>query len=282
MRKKSGISIFNYVDYRFFLTDYIKRQKAVSRGFTYRSFALRAGLSAGLLKDILSRRQNLTLQSMRKYAGAMELSEKETAYFEVLVGFTNADTNDEKSRFFGEMVRLRGRSIVRFLDVRQYEYFSQWYHAVVRELVTHGGLGCDADAISRCITPAVSPAKVRKSIRLLRELGLIHQNAAGEWRAADRIISSEFEIQSVALKNYHLGMLERAAESLDSSPSGEREFQGLTISASRETFMRLKDRIRSFTDEILAMVAAEENRVDEVYQINLQMFPVTRMKDGRS
>ncbi|MBN1577439.1 MAG: TIGR02147 family protein [Chitinispirillaceae bacterium] len=281
MRKKVRISIFEYVDYRFFLTDYFNLQKKIFRGFTFRSFAKKAGLSASLLKDILSKRQNLTIPAMRKYAGAMGLGGKESAYFEALAGFNNAATNGEKNRFFGEMVRLRGRSAVKFLDMQQYEYFSEWYHAVVRELVTHAGLGNDPEAIARCIVPFVSTGKIRKSIALLRELGLVYEDPDGTWHASDKVISSEYEIQSVALKNYHTGMLERAREALENCPSEEREFQGLTISAGRETFNRMKERIRCFTDELLAMAAADRGKAEEVYQINLQMFPFTRKGNQR-
>jgi uncharacterized protein (TIGR02147 family) len=280
LKKLLNTSIFEYVDYRFFLADYFDQQKAVVRGFSFRSFAQKAGVSASLLKDILSKRQNLTSQTMHKYAIAMELGTKEIAYFEALVGFNNATSNSEKNRYFGEMVTLRGRSAVKFLDIQQYDYFSEWYHSVVRELITHGGLGCDAEAISRCIDPEVSPAKIRKSITLLKVLGLIHETD-GVWHASDKVLSSEYQIQSVALKNYHVGMIERAVESLDKHASDEREFQGLTLSVSKETFMRMKERIRSFTDELLAMAAAEKEMPDEVYQINLQMFPLTK-KRGKS
>lgn len=277
---KKLISIFDYVDYRFFLTDYIDQRKVLSRGFSLRSFAQNAGVAASLLNDILSMRQNLTIQAMHKYATAMELGAKEVAYFEALVGFNNAANNQEKNRFFGEMVHLRGRSAVKFIDRQQYEYFSEWYHAVVRELITHGGMGCDAEKISQCIDPVVSPAKVRKSIALLQELGLIYE-VDGVWHASDKVLSSEYQIQSVALKNYHTGMLERAAESLDKHTSDEREFQGLTLSVSKATFMQMKNRIRSFSDELLAMAASEVMKPDEVYQINLQMFPLTKKGDKK-
>lgn len=279
MRKKATISIFEYVDYRFFLEDYFNDRKKTTRRFSYRSFAQKAGLSASLLKDILSRRQNLTVPAMHKYAAAMELGKKETSYFEALVGFNNAGSNLEKNRYFGEMVRLRGRSPVKFLDSQQYEYFSEWYHAVVRELVTHAGFGCDPEAISHSIIPAVSVAKVRKSITLLKNLGLIYEGPDGKWHASDKIVSSEYEIRSIALKNYHIGMLQQATDALEHLPSEEREFQGLTLSANRKTFLRMKERIRSFTDELLAMAAAEEEDADEVYQINLQMFPFAQKKD---
>lgn len=276
MRKKSQISIFDYVDYRFFLTDYFNLQKRSERGFSYRSFAEKAGVSASILKDILSKRQNLTVNTMQKYASAMKLNSKEISYFEALVGFNNASINNDKNHFFVEMVRLRGRSPVKFLDSQQYEYYSEWYHAVVRELVTHGGLGCDPESIAQCIVPAVSAGKIKKSIELLKNLGLIYQNENGVWQASDKVVSSEYEIQSVALKNYHLSMLERASEALENVQSHQREFQGLTISASNATLARMKERIRSFTDELLNMAASENEKAEEVYQINLQMFPLTK------
>jgi hypothetical protein len=48
--------IYDYVDYRFFLRDFVAHQKKRVRGFTYRSFASQAGVAASLLKDIISGR----------------------------------------------------------------------------------------------------------------------------------------------------------------------------------------------------------------------------------
>lgn len=276
MRAKRRCNIFEYVDYRFFLTDYISIHKKSERKFTCRSFAAAAGLSPSLLNDILSKRQNLTSRAMRKYAAAMKLTAREIAYFEALVEFTNAGTNAEKNRYFGEMVRLRGRSSVKYLDSRHYEYFSTWYTPVVREMMVHMELGDDPEAIAGTIVPPVSVAKIRKSIALLKEFGLVYQSSDGVWHATDKTISSEYEIQSVALKQYHTEMLKRARESLDCYQSSEREFQGLTLSASNATIQRIKERIRSFTDELLSMTAAEEAKSDTVVQINIQAFPFTR------
>ena len=279
MDKKRTITIFEYVDYRFFLRDYYEAYKKVSSDFTYRSFAQKAGVSSSLLKDILTGRQNLSLKIMQKYACAMNLSAKETAYFEALVCFNNAKTNFQKNTYFGEMVRLRGRSRVKFLDAKQYVFFSKWYNPVVREMMSHRGFGDDPEAIARSIVPQVTTAQVRKSIALLKELGLVFQNPDGKWLATDKVISSEYEIQSVALKNYHNEMLDCARNALDNFPSERRDFQGLTLSTSRETYNRLKEHIRQFTDELLSITAADKGNSDTVFQINVHMFPFEREAD---
>lgn len=279
MSRKKILTIFDYVDYRFFLRDFYAAHKNSPNAFTYRSFAQKAGVSPSLLKDILNDRQNLSVKVMRKYARAMDLTEKETAYFEALVCFNNGKTNSEKNACFGDMVRLRGRSSVKFLDGKQYDFFAKWYHPVVREMMTHRGLGDDPDAIARLIVPRVTPAKVRKSIALLMDLGLVYRDPEGKWMAADTVISSEYEIQSVALKNYHNEMIDCARNALEYFPSDKREFQGLTLCASRETYYRLKERIRLFTDELLQSVAGDKNNDETVFQINLHMFPFEREGD---
>jgi uncharacterized protein (TIGR02147 family) len=278
MNKKQMTNIFEYVDYRFFLRDYFHFHKKHQRKFSYRSFAQQAGVSASLLKDILNGRQNLTIAAMLKYAQAMRLTEKEIAYFKALVQFNNSRYNEEKNACFGDMVQLRGRSAVKFLDVKQYEYFSQWYHAVVRELLVGGVADHDPAAMSAKIVPKVSPAKIRKSIALLNDLGLVFQNDDGTFSVTDKVISSEYEIQSVALKNYHREMLEKAKNALETFPSDKREFQGMTLSSSVETYGRIKERMRSFSDEILSMVANEKDRAEVIFQLNMHIFPFVQEK----
>jgi len=281
MINKKSLNIFEYVDYRFFLGDYYELQKEIQKGFTYRSFARNASVTASLLKDILNGRQNLSIAVTRKYGAAMRLSAKEIEYFEALVGFNNSKSNSEKNRFFGEMVRLRGRSSVKYLDVKQYDYFSQWYNAVVREMVTQREMGDVPEAISREIIPEVSPAKIRKSVELLKDLGLIYRDESGRWLATDTVVSSEYEIESVALKNYHMEMIELAKQSIERFSADQRELQGLTLSSSRAMYKMLKERIRSFTNEVLDMVAGEKQKAEVVFQLNLQLFPFSHQEDAK-
>jgi uncharacterized protein (TIGR02147 family) len=281
MSNKKSINIFEYVDYRFFLSDYYAYHKGNQRGFTYRSFARSANVTASLLKDILNGRQNLSIAVMEKYAAAMQLSQKEMEYFAALVGFNNSKSNNEKNKFFSEMVRLRGRSSVKYLDFKQYEYFSKWYNAVVREMATQMEMGNAPEAMSRKIIPEVSVAKIRKSMELLADLGLIFKDENGKWTAADTVVSSEYEIESVALKNYHIEMIELAKQSIERFPADQRELQGLTLSSSRAMYKMLKERIRSFTNEILTMVADEKEKEEVVFQLNLQLFPFTQQDDDK-
>lgn len=274
----ANLNIFEYLDYRMFLQDYYSLKKSTSRHFTYRYFAQKAGVSASLLKDILSGRQNLTLKVARKYGAAMQLKEREAAYFEALIAFNNAKTNASKNECFARMVKLRGREASKFLDVKQYDYFSTWYHPVVREVAGHLQI-TDPEKIAAIISPDISSSQVRKSLQLLTDLGLLVKDSSGKWACTSPAISSEYEIQSLALKNYHKEMLQLAVDALERYSSENREFQTVTLSMSPERFAEIKERIRSFTDDLLRIAVDDPAKPTRVFQVSLQMFPFAQLDE---
>jgi uncharacterized protein (TIGR02147 family) len=60
MAKGSALRVFDYTDYRKYLSDYYDEQKKKTPSFSYRFFAKKAGYnSSGLYKDILSNRTGM-------------------------------------------------------------------------------------------------------------------------------------------------------------------------------------------------------------------------------
>ena len=129
-------NIFQYTDYRSLLNDYYSFQKKAMKSFSFRFFASKSSVSQSMFKDIIAGRRRLSLTVMQKYASAMNLTPKETDYFGAVVQFVNSKTNDEKSLHFSRMLRLRGKCEVKILDESRYEFFRNWYHSAIRELVT--------------------------------------------------------------------------------------------------------------------------------------------------
>jgi uncharacterized protein (TIGR02147 family) len=275
MRRKKTVNIYEYLDYRRYLKDYYTHEKKVTRGFTFRSFAQKASVAPSLLKDIISDRQNLTLLTMQKYAAAMGLSPREQEYFSLLVKHNNCKHELERNERLAELVRLRAKSQIKVLTAKQYEYFSNWYHAAVREMVTHKGMGDNPEEIAKLIYPQITPYKVRKSIELLKELDLIYLDTTGVWRSRDRIVVSEQQVHSLSLKKYHDEMIELGRQSIDRFPSELREIEGLTLSSSKELYEEIRGRMQVFSEEILGLVAGEQCTAEKVFQLNLQLFPLT-------
>ena len=72
----------------------------------------------------------------------------------------------------------------------------------------------------------------------------------------------------------HRQMSELATPALD-LPKEERNFSGVTMGVSRESYARIVDVLNECRKKIIA-IAGEENNVEQVYRVNLQLFPLTR------
>ncbi len=269
-----ALKIFEYTDYRFFLKDYYSYQKRNSRGFSFRAFAAQSGVSPSLFKDIISGRRQLTLKVMEKYARAMHLSERETDYFRVLVEFVNAKNNQRKNDAFAGMMQLRRRTNLTFLDEEQYEFYSNWYYAAIRELVTLPEFREDYDWIARSICPPISSGQARKAIDVLLHLNLARRNAGGKLELCDTVISSRAEMNSMLLRNYHHAMIHLGQEALERFGPSEREVSSLTLGVSASSFETIKQRIRDFKEEILNLVVEDKTHSQTVCQLNFQFFPL--------
>jgi uncharacterized protein (TIGR02147 family) len=268
-------NIYDYSDYRFLLKDYYAYQKETSRSFSFRYFALRTGVSASVLNDITAGRRRLSLPIMQKYAIAMKLNPKETEYFGAVVQFVNSKSNDEKNQHFSRMMRLRGNSAIKFIDEGQYEFFRYWYYSAVREMVTLSDFKEDFEWIANKCFPHITAAQAKKSIEVMLQLGILRRGQGGKLEPADAVISSEYEMKSFVLRNFHIGMLDLAKEAQGRFEPNEREISSLTLGVSQKCYERIKERIRTFKQEILNMVIDDTADSETVCQCNFQLFPLT-------
>ena len=77
------------------------------------------------------------------------------------------------------------------------------------------------------------------------------------------------------MKLYHQQMLRISADMLSELPSAERDISALTFSIKREDFPNLKKHIQLMRKELLDF-SAKPGEGDDVVQVNIQLFPLTR------
>ena len=221
--KNGCINIFDYVDYRLFLKDFYAVRKKENRHFSFRMFAQKAGVSASLMRDVISGRRRLSVSVASRYIRAMDMTAREADYFILLVQFVNARTNREKNDCYNKMNRLRARLFLKFLGADQYGFYSAWYHSAVRELVALPGFREDPEWIASALKPSITPAQARKSLELMERLGIVRRDRDGRLTQSDPAISSEYDIRTLAMRNFHEQMIDRAKEALDEFPLENRE-----------------------------------------------------------
>lgn len=268
-------SVYDYLDYRSYLSDMFFFRKADASYFSYRYFSKKAGFGApNFLQLVVNGQRNLTNASIAKVAKGFDLKKKEREFFEYLVFMNQASIHDEKNHYYRKMISLIGYKSIGTIEKDQYEYFSKWYYPVIRELLPVGGDVATPEKIAAKLKPRITTKQAESALQLLEKLNLIKQNRDGVWEQIHGDISTGPEIKSIAAANFHLEMLQLAKESIDRFSASERDISGLTLSVQRERLAEMKTKLIAFRKEMMELASFDENP-DMVVQINIQLFPLT-------
>jgi hypothetical protein len=245
-------NVFEYTDYRKYLADWFGEKKKAQPAFSYASFAQKAGFSdRGFFHNVIHGKRGLTKESLVKVSQAIGHSKAGVRGFE--------------------------KKAVRAQQLRkdQYEFFSNWYHVVIRSLIDLYPAITDYAQLAKMVYPAVKPKEAKKSVELLLRLGLVERQKNGSFGISSKVLSTGREVQSFAAQHFHLACMELAARALRELQGDKRNISGLTLGISRKAYDKICDIIYSTQEKILE-VAEKDTDSDSVYQLNFHFFPVSR------
>ena len=277
---KKMISIFNYTDFRKFLTDYYQDRKKEHPRFSYRALTAQGGVNAGNFAKMLKGERNLSLGAAFKLARALKLNKRERDYFQAMVLFGQAENHEEKRRSFEELMAFK-ESSVRILDANQYRFYDKWYYTAVRETLAFFSLtDSNFDALGKCIIPSITEKQVAQSIALLLDLKLAEKTDQGTYRRTNALISTGNDIRSLTLNNFVINTM-RLAEQAINQGRKDTNLSSVTFSVANRDFEAIQEEVRKCRRRIME-IAKESADPDRVYQFNVQLFPMTRPHRGES
>ena len=270
--------LFKYLDHRRYLKDYYREQKE-KRGstFSFRTFARAAGLSSpNFLKLVMDGKRNLGPDGIARFGKALRLNKEETTYFENLVHFNQASTDDERNEWYKRLSTSKKYREIREIEKNYFVYFSHWYYAAVRELVLLPDFKEDPDWIARHLSPPITVREAKTAVELLLKMGFVKRDKSARLVQAERNITTAREVQSLAISNFHRQMIQRASESIERTQPEKRDVSSLTLALSKEKFTEAKRRIQEFRRE-LNVLLSEEGKSEAVYQVNFQIFNLSEV-----
>ncbi len=277
---EAPVDIFGYLDYRAFLRDVYAAKKAGPRGFSYRAFSQRAGLSSpNALKLVIDGARNLTPQMAERFAKALRLGDEATAYFLDLVGFGQAKSVGERAAFYQRLTASKRYQRVHPLDLAHAAYYGSWYMPAIRELAARADFDPDPAWIAGRLQPAITPLEAKRALGVLLELGLLVRDPDGRVHQGEaQLLATAAETRSVHLASYHKAMMTRAAAALDDLPSDKRDVSSLTLCVGADGLALLKERLQRFRRELLELSTLEDEP-RQVVQVGFQLFPLTIDED---
>ncbi|MBI2340072.1 MAG: TIGR02147 family protein [Deltaproteobacteria bacterium] len=274
----SKVNLFDYLDYRRFLKDWYHRAKKTGT-LSFRVFSQRAGFgSPSFLKLVMDGERNLTEKSLAKFVMGLKLNRQEQEFFRNLVFFNQAETPKEKDFYYHNLLRSKKFSQLKPIEKDNYEYYSTWYHPVIRELVISKDFDGSPEWLAGRVYPPITKLQAEKSVELLEKLGFLEQTSAGRFRQAHALVSTGPEVKSFVVHNYHKQLLDLTKEVLEKLPLENRDVSAITLGIVRERVPQLKKEIQEFRQRVMKLVSVDMEP-EEVFQLNIQFFPLTRSVD---
>jgi uncharacterized protein (TIGR02147 family) len=274
------MDLFDYADYRQFIKDYVLTRQSANRAFSYRYLAMKAGInSSSFYTQIVKGARNLTKNTILRTCQALKLSDSEAEYFEHLVFFNQAGTIRDKNRYFELLTRCRSLHGARRLQPDQYDYFSAWYHCVVREAVVMLDFGDDFKKLAHFLSPAISAEQAKQSVELLLRLGLLVKTEHG-YAQADPTLTARSDIRSIQITNFQIEMLKHAIAAFDRCRPEKRIHSATTFGISEENAKVFAGKLRECREQLMN-IAQNDPNPQVVYQLNLSLFPMTQPSTNR-
>ena len=284
MKKKSltTVSVFTFINYREFLRAYFEELKRTQEFFSYRYLERVSGLSRSYFKLLIDGKCNLSYTATTMLAKSLGLSKKEINYFKTLVLYNQAQSDDEKDRYFDQILELRPRTAIEGITPDQYEFFTKTYFVEIHQLAALPGFKADPAWICKNLRRHLKPKQIQQALEVLERLGLLARNSRGELEYFDTTLATPTHAESMDIFNYHRQLLNEAKEAIVTAPYDEWDVGTVTIPMPKEILPEVMDRLKKCREDIADLVNRGAKNYHEVFQVNMQMFPISKSHSAKN
>jgi uncharacterized protein (TIGR02147 family) len=266
-------NVFGYNDFRLFLADWYDYMRKNDRTFSKTVVCEKLGLpnSRSYFKDVLNGKYVSDIK-LTLFIKLLSLPHDEAQFLRVLVRFNQSTDPEEKEILLDQLISLN-QTPQTILSRNTYEYYKEWYHAVIRALLDVVDVADDYAGLGGKLMPAVTPRQVRSSMALLRRLGLIRKNESGFYKPTVKVLASPPYAQEEIVRQFQLKGLAAARHALSMCGRQPNRVLTKTISISEQGLKRLEKHLDKFNSEVRSIVHKDDGRADRVYHLGVLLVP---------
>lgn len=228
--------------------------------FSFRSLAKKVGISPGCLNELMHGKRPLSEFYANKIVLGLEL-----------------DISERNEIYSMITTRSRKFAVQKTLEEKEMEMLTNWEHFAILNLFRMKNFQSEPEWIADRL--GLSIETVEHSLNLLMELGFIKRKGNSIARAVASL-STTSDIPSQALVKAHVSDLKKAIEVLQATGPEQRDFSSITMAINPAKIEEAKKYIKKFRRKFSILV--EEGEQTEVYNLNIQFFPLTRPEKDQS
>ena len=277
-----------YTDYREYLRDFYIYKRDLTkkdlRPYSYAHFSAAADIkSPNYLKLIIEGKRNLSDKMVSHFVKALGFNKQLSDEFRALVHYTQAKKPLERNQCLKVLSDLRVKNKINQgdLDEENYNRLPSWVTWALIAITDQKNSNFDIENLRHTLKGRASKDEIKRCLDLLLESGeLARDEETGEVRKASLNLKGAEKIPPEAIKKLQAELIYLGLESLYNDDHKEREFGTLTMTLTEAEFQKLRFDLRHFRKKVFkdVLVNREKGPGDRVFQLNLQLFPLTNNK----
>jgi uncharacterized protein (TIGR02147 family) len=242
----------------------LARRQRDDTSYSLRSFAKYIGIPASSLALVLKNKRPFPTALIEKTCARLDLSPEQKDEFARSIHMTRLKLNN--------LLELKKPTETILNEENHFRVIAEWEHYAVLSLVDTENFAEQKIAERLGITEL----RAQDVVDRLLSCGLLTRNSGGKIIKTDANVATTEDILSPALRKSHKEYLEIGLEKLESIPLELRDFSASTMALDIQRMPEIKKLIRDFRKRLMAF--AEKGKTTDVYQICLQLYPLTEVK----
>ncbi len=277
-------SVTDYMDYRLFLADFYRYKKDSTkhllRPYNYAIFSAAADIkSPNYLKMIIEGKRNLSEDMIGKFAKACSLNKSQTDEFKLLILFNQSEDPADRNYALKKLSEYRVDQKLKHgeFDRKVFDKVPNWIGWIIYALADQQGVSFDVAQLKNALRGKASETEINHALNQLLSSGeLIKDPQTGIMTKGQPKEVAE-EIPPALIRKLQMQLMYLGLESLYQDEPNEREFGSLTLSLTEVEFNDIKFKLRQLRKALHKenSIARMSNKGERVYQLNLQLFPVS-------
>lgn len=277
--------ISQYLDFRKYLADFYSYRREISkrdiRPYNYAVFSAAANIkSPNYLKMIIEGKRNLSLDMVGRFAKALGLNKEQSEEFELLVKYGQATDPAERNmnlKALNEMrvdVKLRTGEI----DQKVWDKVPGSMAWIIYAMIDQENVKFTPSKLRELLRSKATVDEIQTAMQSLIDAGEVERDpVTGELRKSRTLMESAEEIPVALVRKLQSELMYLGLESLFQDAATEREFGSATLSLTKSEFEELRFALRKIRKDAQKNIAVKraQSKGERVYQLNMQLFPVT-------
>lgn len=254
-----------------FLKNEIVLRQQRNSSYSLRAFARDLETSPAVMSLVLQGKRAVTKEKALVWAENLKFAPEQKKKF------LTAVTQDHEARI--DPTQRKTRAIeekMAYMQLKHDEFslISDWWHFGIMNLPKLKDYVSDISWMAEKL--GISLEQCSEALLRLERLGLM-EKIEGKWVRTQRSVEVSSVLPSEAIRSFHRQNIRRALASVDEVDIESRDISSIMVTCDKDKLVEAKKRIRLFRKELAAYLGSDKGG-DEIYSLNIQLFPQTKLK----